>query len=91
MLGGIMLKTAIVRARIEPRMKDAVEKILDKLGLSTSEAINIFLKQIYLKKGLPFEIKLPNDELREAVEGSRKGKNISRYKTADELFMDLKI
>jgi DNA-damage-inducible protein J len=86
-----MLKTAIVRARIEPKVKGAVEKILDKLGISTSEAINIFFKQVYLNKGLPFAIKIPNEELREAVESSRKGKNIVKYSSAEELFNELEI
>ena len=86
-----MLKTAVVRARVEPKVKGAVEKILDRLGLSTSEAINIFFKQVYLNKGLPFAVKLPNEELKEAVESSRQGKNITKYQSAEELFGDLKI
>ncbi len=86
-----MLKTAVVRARVEPRMKGAVEKILDKLGLSTSEAKNIFFKQVYLNKGLPFAIKLPNEELKEAVESSRKSRNITKYESAEEMFTELKI
>lgn len=86
-----MLKTAIVRARVEPKVKDMVEKILDKLGISTSEAINIFFRQVYLNKGLPFEIKLPNEELNEAVASSRKGKNITKHESIEEMFTELKI
>ena len=86
-----MLKTAVVRARVEPRMKGAVEKILEKLGMSTSEAINIFFRQVYLNKGLPFAIKLPSEELKEAVETSRQGKNVTKHESIEEMFKALKI
>ncbi|HXW53513.1 MAG TPA: type II toxin-antitoxin system RelB/DinJ family antitoxin [Myxococcota bacterium] len=84
-----MLKSAVVRARVEPQVKGAVEKIFDKLGISTSEAINIFFKQVYLNRGLPFAIKIPNEELKEAIESSRKGKNITKYSSAEEMFEKL--
>lgn len=86
-----MLKSAVVRARVEPEVKGAVEKIFDKLGMSTSEAINIFFKQVYLNKGLPFAIKLPTEELKEAVEESRRKRNITKYSSAEEMFEDLDI
>lgn len=85
-----MLKTAVVRARIEPKIKNSVEKIFDSLGMSTSEAISIFFRQVYLNKGLPFAVKLPNAELKKAVEQSRKGKTV-KYVSAEELFADLEI
>jgi len=90
-MGGVMLKSAVVRARVEPEVKGAVEKIFDKLGMSTSEAINIFFKQVYLNKGLPFAIKLPTEELKEAVEESRRKRNITKYSSAEEMFEDLDI
>ena len=86
-----MLKTAVVRARMEPKVKSAVEKILDKLGITTSEAINIFFRQVYLNKGLPFVIKVPNDELKKTVEDSRTGKSITKYNSTEELFAKLDI
>jgi DNA-damage-inducible protein J len=54
-----MAKTAMIVARIEPDLKADAEKILKKLGLSTTEAINLFLSQIRLYRGLPFEVKIP--------------------------------
>jgi DNA-damage-inducible protein J len=86
-----MPKTAVVRARVEPKVKGSVEKILYKLGISTSEAINIFFRQVYLNKGFPFEIKLPNEALKEAVDSSRQGKNITKYESVEEMFGKLKI
>jgi DNA-damage-inducible protein J len=53
-------KSANLYARIEPDVKEQAEKILSALGIPTSNAINMFYKQIILHKGLPFEVKLPS-------------------------------
>ena len=53
------LKTANLYARIEPDIKNQAESILSALGISVSNAINMFYKQIILQRGLPFEVKLP--------------------------------
>lgn len=52
-------KTANLYARIEPDIKEQAESILTALGISASNAINLFYKQIILQRGLPFEVKLP--------------------------------
>ncbi len=52
-------KTANLYARIEPDVKEQAESILSTLGIPTSNAINMFYKQIILQRGLPFEVKIP--------------------------------
>ena len=54
-----MSKTANLYVRIEPDLKEQAEKILSALGISASNAINMFYKQIILQRGLPFDVKLP--------------------------------
>ena len=54
-----MAKSANLYARIEPEIKEQAEKILSTLGISASNAINMFYKQIILQRGLPFEVKIP--------------------------------
>ena len=54
-----MAKSASVCARIDPDLKEQAEAILAALGIPTSNAIDMFFKQIVLKKGLPFEVRLP--------------------------------
>ena len=73
--------------RIEERTKLQAEKILKSLGMNTSQAINMFLKQVVLRKGIPFEINIPNDETLASFD-----ENLSqarRYKDADELLSSL--
>ncbi|WP_252177612.1 type II toxin-antitoxin system RelB/DinJ family antitoxin [Endozoicomonas sp. 4G] len=50
-----MAKETTVRARIDEALKEEAEEVLRKLGLTTSQAINIYFSQIALRKGLPFE------------------------------------
>jgi len=83
------MKTATVRARIEPKLKLDVEHVLDKLGLSVSEAIELFLRQIKLYNGIPFEIKVPNKITLKTFQATDKGKNLIRYKNAKEMFKKL--
>lgn len=58
----IMAKSASVYARIDPALKEQAETILSALGIPTSNAIDMFFKQIVLKKGLPFEVRLPYEK-----------------------------
>jgi DNA-damage-inducible protein J len=55
-----MLKNAKVRARMEPGLKKKVESLFHRLGLSTTEAITIFYRQVDSRNGLPFEVIIPN-------------------------------
>lgn len=57
-----MAKTANLYARIEPDVKEQAEKVLAVLGISASNAINMFYKQIILQRGLPFEVKIPAEK-----------------------------
>ena len=60
-----MAKTATVQARIDPQLKENVEKILAQLELSSSDAIKLFYRQVELNGGLPFDLKLPAQVLAE--------------------------
>ena len=86
-----MSKTAMIRARIEPNLKNQVEKIFNKLGLTTTEAITIFYSLVSLNQGLPFEIKIPNEETIQTFNDTDKGDNTTECKDADDLFNKLGI
>ena len=67
-----MLDTT-VRARIDSNLKKDVEEILSQVGLTTSQAIKIFLKRIKLEKGIPFELKIPNQTTVNAMKEAKNG------------------
>ena len=70
------MKTSIINARVRPELKGDVEKILSKLGISTTQAITMFFEQIKINRGIPFSLQLPNDETVEAMQDARHNKNL---------------
>lgn len=56
-----MARTSNVFARVEPEIKQQAESVLEQLGIPMSNAIGIFLRQVAMQKGIPFEIKLPQN------------------------------
>lgn len=67
-------KTAQVRARIDPVVKEEAESILEELGLNPSAAISSFYSQIVLRRGLPFPVEVPNEVTAAAIEVARSGR-----------------
>lgn len=58
-----MSKSSSIYTRVEPEIKEQVEQVLSKLGMPMANAINLFLHQIVLHDGIPFEVKLPQRKL----------------------------
>ena len=83
-------KTSTARALIDPEVKKQAEAILKELGLSVSKSFELFYRQVIAQRGLPFELHVPNEKTRKAIEDSRQGKG-KRFSTAKELFDDLGI
>lgn len=87
-----MAKTDVLHVRVEPRVKKQAEKTLNDLGLSITEAINVFLNQVILNDGIPFEIKKPrfNKETEQIIDDVKNGKNLSKnFDSVDEMFEEL--
>lgn len=81
-----MAKTETIRARVEPTLKEGAEGILKKLGLSSTEAITLFYRQVILRRGLPFNVELPNKETAETLRKSRQRKELHSYNNLEEFF-----
>jgi len=95
-----MSRTANVFARIEPELKENSESILSELGIPMSNAICLFLRQVVLQRGLPFEVKLPNKkpvamsslsetELNVELEKGYTDMKEGHVRTAADVFSDL--
>jgi DNA-damage-inducible protein J len=54
-----MARTSNIFARIEPEIKEQAEQVLEQLGIPMSNAIGLFLRQVVLQRGIPFDMKLP--------------------------------
>ncbi|BBO91550.1 type II toxin-antitoxin system RelB/DinJ family antitoxin [Desulfosarcina ovata] len=84
-----MAKTAIIQTRVDPTVKHNAQIILKKLNISMSEAISMYLSQITLHNGIPFEIKLPNDVTAKTLKESEKGDDLHTVDSVDALFQEL--
>jgi DNA-damage-inducible protein J len=64
-----MPKTAVISARIDPELKRDAEKVFKELGLTATQAITLFYKQVELERGLPFAVRVPNSDRRSVGAG----------------------
>ena len=80
-----MAKTEMIRARVEPDLKREAEEIFSRLGLSSTGAITLFYRQVALQHGLPFMVKIPNAETREALREAYDREGLTEYTDLDQL------
>ena len=96
-----MQKTSNLYVRVEPEIKDQAEKIFESLGLSMSNAIGLFLRQVIINQGIPFELTLssiktkPAEALTDAEFDEELGKGYSEYlegkgRPVKEVFSDIR-
>ena len=62
--------------RIDKEKFSKAKEILAKCGLNFSQAVNVFVSMIVQNKGLPFEVKIPNEETVKVIKEARKGQNL---------------
>ena len=86
-----MSKTATVRARLEPKLKDYVESVFHRLGLNSTQAITIFYRQVELRGGLPFDVAIPTPTTRRTFDATDAGRDLVLCKDADDMFTRLGI
>lgn len=78
--------TATIRSRVEPELKEEATRILESCGLDLSTAIRLFLNNVVVAKGLPFDIS-PNPTTVAAMEEARKLS--AHFSSSDEFFDEL--
>ncbi len=83
-----MAANAVVRARIDGRIKTEAEVVLASIGLTASDAFRMMMIRIATEKALPFEPLVPNDETIEAMKAARRGELVS-VGSADNLLASL--
>jgi DNA-damage-inducible protein J len=78
-------KTQMLHARVDPKLKASAERVFSKIGITTTEAIRLFLKQVELHKGMPFPIAIPNSETVAAMSEANDAAMLKRYGSFREL------
>ena len=76
---------------MEPDLKNKAEYIFRKLGLTTTQAITLFYRQVELRNGLPFDVAIPNETTRRTLADTDSGRNLVVCEDADDMFKKLGI
>jgi len=87
------VKTETLHIRVSREVKEDAEILLDQMGISTSDAVNIFLKQLILNGEIPFPIraKIPNAITKQAIYEAENGINVKKFAGAEDMFKELGI
>ena len=87
------IKTETLHIRVPLEVKEESETLLNQMGMSTSEAVNIFLRQVILNGEIPFPIraKIPNGITKQAMYEAENGINVKKFTNAEDMFKELGI
>lgn len=82
----IMKKDAYINVRVDKKTKSDVDEILIDIGINMSTAIDIYLNQILLNQGLPFEVKKPKKDMTDKAKELAEAINLTGGKTYPKKF-----
>mgnify|MGYP000414981751 FL=1 len=69
--------------KLDKQAKENAKLVFKELGITMGDAFNLFLSQVNLHQGIPFEIKIPNAETKKAIKEARENKNIAEFSLAE--------
>jgi DNA-damage-inducible protein J len=87
----LRMKTTVIHTRIDADLKIGAENVLKQLGLSSSEAVRMFYRQIELNQGIPFDVKIPNKLTAETLSKSARDEDVYQADDVVDLFDQLGI
>jgi DNA-damage-inducible protein J len=78
-------KTQMIHARVDPKLRRSTDRVFARIGISRTEAIRLFLKQVDLHEGLPFPVAIPNEETIAAMKEANNPSGLKKYGSFREL------
>lgn len=84
-----MSKNASLNIRTTEEIKKGAEAVLNGLGLNISSAVNLFLKQVINYKGIPFDLRQPNQETLQATDDINHRRDLDSANTVEEMFQKI--
>lgn len=81
-----MAQSAVIHARIDASTKEATERILDSLGLTPTEAIRLFYRQIAMRGEFPLELRVPNRVTADALQRADRGEDTEVFSDVRSLY-----
>jgi len=84
------MRTEQISIRVDTATKAAAEEVFQQLGLSPTDAVRMFYRQVAMQQGLPFHPKIPNATTIAAMKDGEEGKNLQAFERLDDLFASWK-
>lgn len=81
-----MSHSAVIHARIDSSTKEATERVLNSLGITPTEAIRLFYRQIALRGEFPLELRVPNSLTAETLSKADRGEDLEGFSSTDDLY-----
>ena len=86
-----MNKTEIVKARLEPDLKEHVHTVFYQMGVTPTQAIRMFYRYVERKQAFPFDLSVPNEKTAKTIREAKAGKGLIESKNLENLFTELDI
>jgi DNA-damage-inducible protein J len=83
------MNATTIQVRLDKQTKNQAKKVFSMLDISMSEAIKLFLRQVALHRGIPFEIRIPNNITDKTLRESEQGLDLHKVSGVDQLFKEL--
>ena len=83
------MSATTIQVRLDKQTKNQAQKVFGMLDISMSEAVKLFLRQVVLQRGIPFELKIPNVLTDKTLRKSDKAIDLHRVSGVDQLFEEL--
>ncbi|MCX6053746.1 MAG: type II toxin-antitoxin system RelB/DinJ family antitoxin [Chloroflexi bacterium] len=80
-----MNKSANVSIRVKPEIKNNAEDVFNKLGITPTDAITLFYRQVDIRQGIPFPVEIPNAETMKTINDAWAGINTQKVNSVEEL------
>lgn len=81
-----MARRGYLSVRLDEQLMSEVHGIFANLGMTAGDALTVIYNQVRMHKGLPFEVKIPNDETIQAMRDSESLENLTRHDSAEAMF-----
>jgi DNA-damage-inducible protein J len=81
-----MAQSVVIHARIDSSTKEETERVLSALGLTPTEAIRLFYRQIAMRGEFPLELRVPNSSTAAALSEADRGEGLEAFSSTDDLY-----
>ena len=81
-----MSKSSTISMRVDQELKTTADEIFSRLGMTMTQAVTLFLQQVEYHRGLPFAVKLPENESLIAIQDALERRNLTRHESVEAMF-----